>query len=66
MGPGLPVGLAVGDTVGDSVGETVGDAVAVDNVNDKVQGPAVGDGDTSCARGILDGTFGATEVDRNW
>lgn len=53
---GVPVGVEVGVTVGVPVGVDVG----VDELSVKVKVQAAGVGVTSCARGILEGTFGAT------
>jgi len=59
---GVTVGVTVGVIVGVSVGVTVGvgEEEAELIVKVRTQDPDVGDGVTSCAKGILDGTLGAT------
>lgn len=64
VGPGVPVGVDVGVPVGEPLGVAVG--VAAFKVNERLQVAGAGVGEGSCARGILDGTFGATEVCLSW
>ena len=58
VGVGVPVGVTVGVPVGVPVGVGVGEGEV--ELIAKVKVHAAGVGVTSCARGILEGTFGAT------
>jgi hypothetical protein len=72
VGVGVAVGVTVGVTVGEAVGVTVGDAVgegeAEPIVNVRTQAGFCSDGDglTSWAYGMLEGTLGATGCCLSW